>query len=486
MAVAVAIASSSTLLKPPPRMFMFGPSTFSFNHLCRVSSLPPNPLPFTSRISHQQFELTHPHSSLHPNLLALAPEHAAASREPNPLDKLLNGILETVNSRKKPAIAALLLSLLVLGVGGSYSYPYCSFAASGGRMGGSCFSSYSSSSSSGSRSSSSSSSNSSRSSPSYSYSSSSNSSSSPKSSGSKSSSSNSSTSSPSFSYSSSSKSSSSSSKSSGSKSSSSSSSRSSPSYSYSFSSSSSSSSSSDSLPYSSSQAVPTSEPVVSSRFQAPWFFLGFLLGCSTLSVLAAMSQISKDNNVHTETQKTSVIKIQVGLSGKARSFQRNLDQLAEKADTSTPAGLSYVLTETTLALLRHLDSCISAYSSVEINGGVQDGEKRFNQLSIEERGKFDEETLVNVNNIKMHKSASQSLSNVSNEFIVITILVAAQGVNKLPEVNSSSDLKIALQKLGSIPSSKLMGVEVLWTPQSEGDTLSEKELLEDYPVLRIL
>lgn len=32
--------------------------------------------------------------------------------------------------------------------------------------------------------------------------------------------------------------------------------------------------------------------------------------------------------------------------GMARSFQRDLDQLAEKADTSTPAGLSFVLTGT--------------------------------------------------------------------------------------------------------------------------------------------
>jgi hypothetical protein len=32
------------------------------------------------------------------------------------------------------------------------------------------------------------------------------------------------------------------------------------------------------------------------------------------------------------------------LLGIARSFQKELDQIAEKADTSTPAGLSYVLT----------------------------------------------------------------------------------------------------------------------------------------------
>lgn len=40
--------------------------------------------------------------------------------------------------------------------------------------------------------------------------------------------------------------------------------------------------------------------------------------------------------------------------------------------------------------------------------------------------------------------------------VQITILVAAEGVYKLPAINSSMDLKEALQKLGSIPSNKTM------------------------------
>ena len=32
----------------------------------------------------------------------------------------------------------------------------------------------------------------------------------------------------------------------------------------------------------------------------------------------------------------------------------------------------------------------------------------------------------------------------------------------------------------------MQAVEVLWTPQNENDTLSERELLEDYPLLRPL
>ncbi|KAF5194575.1 myelin-associated oligodendrocyte basic protein [Thalictrum thalictroides] len=211
-----------------------------------------------------------------------------------------------------------------------------------------------------------------------------------------------------------------------------------------------------------------------------------MAGFAAFVVVSGFLSDRSDGSVLTDTQKTTVVKLQVGLLGMARSLQRDLDRIAEVADTSTPEGLNYVLTETALALLRQPDFCISGYSSVDVKRSIEDGEKRFNQLSIEERGKFDEETLVNVNNIKRKGTRSQKYNGFSNEYIVITILVAAEGVIKLPVINSSADLKEALQKLGSIPSRKTMAVEVLWTPQNENDTLSERELLEDYPLLRPL
>jgi uncharacterized membrane protein len=68
----------------------------------------------------------------------------------------------------------------------------------------------------------------------------------------------------------------------------------------------------------------------------------------------------------------------------------------------------------------------------------------------------------------------------------VTILVTAEGEYKLPTINSNTDLKDALRKLGSIPVDAIQAVEVLWTPQDENDTLSERELLRDYPFLRSL
>lgn len=60
---------------------------------------------------------------------------------------------------------------------------------------------------------------------------------------------------------------------------------------------------------------------------------------------------------------------------------------------------------------------------MDVKRSIDAGEKRFNQLSIEERGKFDEETLVNVNSIKRQSTSSQRSSGFSNEYIVVSFSV---------------------------------------------------------------
>ncbi|CAN1285423.1 hypothetical protein LINPERPRIM_LOCUS18990 [Linum perenne] len=212
-----------------------------------------------------------------------------------------------------------------------------------------------------------------------------------------------------------------------------------------------------------------------------------LAGFAAFVLVSGFLSDRDEGGILAATEKTTVLKLQVGLLGMARSLQKDLNRIAEVADTSSSQGLSYVLTGSTDSIQVALACVIFKYFQVDVKRSMEDGEKRFNQLSIEERGKFDEETLVNVNSIKRQSSKSQrAASGFSNEYIVITILVAAEGVHKLPTINSVADLKEALQKLGSIPSSSTLAVEVLWTPQNEDDTLSERELLEDYSLLKPL
>lgn len=72
------------------------------------------------------------------------------------------------------------------------------------------------------------------------------------------------------------------------------------------------------------------------------------------------------------------------------------------------------------------------------------------------------------------------------EYIVVTLLVAGQGDLKLPKVNSSDDMRLALQQLGGVASDRLLALEVLWTPQAEGDVLTSDDLLVEYPTLKMI
>lgn len=189
----------------------------------------------------------------------------------------------------------------------------------------------------------------------------------------------------------------------------------------------------------------------------------------------------------------SVARLQVGLLAQARDLQVNLNRIASTADTGTSAGLTQVVQETTLSLLRNPEYW--AYADVESDQTRLSGaEQAFNQLAIAERSKFTGETLSNVNaqisqaqpKAALNSSGELALPDAPGEYIVATILVASQGKLNLPAVNTTEDVRAALNKIGGISSEQLMAVEVLWTPQVSGETLTADELIAEYPNLKLV
>lgn len=193
----------------------------------------------------------------------------------------------------------------------------------------------------------------------------------------------------------------------------------------------------------------------------------------------------------------SVAKLQVGLLAEARSLQADLNRIGTSANTGSSAGLAQVLQESTLALLRHPEYW--TYGSTEsTKARLESAEAQFNRLALSERSKFAEETLSNVNSQLRQASVAKALPSNGEplavndlsagmaEYIVVTLLVAAQGDLKLPAINSSEDLRRALSQMGSVSSDRLLALEVLWTPQAESDTLSNDEVVAMYPDLKLV
>jgi uncharacterized membrane protein len=199
---------------------------------------------------------------------------------------------------------------------------------------------------------------------------------------------------------------------------------------------------------------------------------------------------------YSATPTISVAKLQVGLLAEARGLQADLDRIAMSADTNTPQGLAKVLQESTLALMRHPEYWIYAGSEAK-QTSLEAAENQFNRLAIAERSKFTSETLSNVGNVlKQADSAKAALPSAGGalvealdepgEYIVATLLVATQGKLQLPTINSSQDLRQALGQIGAVSPDNLLAMEVLWTPQAEGDSLSSEDVLVGYPDLKLV
>jgi uncharacterized membrane protein len=220
-------------------------------------------------------------------------------------------------------------------------------------------------------------------------------------------------------------------------------------------------------------------------------------------ILQAFRRVGSSNSsyeeAYTPNPTVSVTKLQVGLLASARGLQAELNRIAETADTNTDAGRAEVLQEASLALLRHPEYWVYVGGSTQ-QARLNSAESEFNRLALAERSKFTEETLSNVNNQLKGNIARQEalpssdeldnptrlITEGPGEYIIVTLLAATLGKYDLPALNSADDLRQALRQIGSISSDRLLAIEVLWTPQAPGDTLTSDNLLAEYADLKLV
>ncbi|XP_076916468.1 FLUCTUATING-LIGHT-ACCLIMATION protein 1, chloroplastic-like [Bidens hawaiensis] len=187
---------------------------------------------------------------------------------------------------------------------------------------------------------------------------------------------------------------------------------------------------------------------------------------------------------------TNLVLFKVGSLNTGRSLQRDINRIAEVADTSTSKGWNFVLQESILSLLRHSNYSISGYSLVDAMSSVVECEERFNQHTIEESGEFDEVTVDNVNNTEtkvqqaivlvgsltsilwlvsklisgyyLYSLLNYTISIVQHTLtrkhflLKVILIVALDIVPQPPPMESSAQLEEALQNLASIPSGIIM------------------------------
>mmetsp|Transcript_20200 Transcript_20200/g.30315 ORF Transcript_20200/g.30315 Transcript_20200/m.30315 type:complete len:513 (-) Transcript_20200:199-1737(-) len=197
----------------------------------------------------------------------------------------------------------------------------------------------------------------------------------------------------------------------------------------------------------------------------------------------------------------SVAQISVALNVPDRddssSILSYLDRLSRTARTDSRVGVSNLVSQVALELLRQRRSAFAAGSKYTHYRNANKANRDFSSLAIQERSKFETEDISNyggveygisrdTNGRKQLTASSSSFSPKATSAVVTIILSIDGDSTKLPTINSVADLERALTQIASDVKvdNCLRSAEVLWTPQSSGDTLSERDIIADYPNLR--
>lgn len=221
------------------------------------------------------------------------------------------------------------------------------------------------------------------------------------------------------------------------------------------------------------------------------FLLFFLLPAGLMIFSTVMSAMQRTGRSRIPAARTgrgelendivTVTLLQVALLSQARYIQERLNQMVAGINTNTKEGLTEALRETVLVLLRSPENWTHARAVSKTVSSREEAARLFEQWSIEERGKFTSETLVNVGGKIRQQQLTLNPNDDPAAYIVVTLIVGTEDDRPLfGPIHTVEELKLALRRLGAIPPEYLAIYELLWTPQDPTDSLSREELLTGY------
>jgi uncharacterized membrane protein len=180
-----------------------------------------------------------------------------------------------------------------------------------------------------------------------------------------------------------------------------------------------------------------------------------------------------------------VYRMQVALGRSARGIQDRLARFATEGDTSTEAGLATLLQQTSLELMREKDSIRAAAAEATGPMSLTNAESKLNGLALAERSRFQVERVRGADGQVRRSTAAAEEGKEALEYVVVTIVVATRKpLGKWATITDRSEVELFLGQLGSVSSSGMLGLEVVWTPADPDDSMTETDLLTTYPDMR--
>jgi uncharacterized membrane protein len=194
-----------------------------------------------------------------------------------------------------------------------------------------------------------------------------------------------------------------------------------------------------------------------------------------------------DGQVVSMPGRAYLYRLQLALGRSARGIQERLAGFASQGDTSTEAGLTALLQQTALELLREKDAV--RYAGAEARGpmSLTNAETAMNGLALAERGRFQVERVRGADGRVSRSDAPAEEGREALELVVVTLLAATRTpLEKFAQPSSPEELGALLSELGGVSPDAMLGLEVVWTPADANDSMTETDVMTTYPELRSL
>jgi uncharacterized membrane protein len=194
-----------------------------------------------------------------------------------------------------------------------------------------------------------------------------------------------------------------------------------------------------------------------------------------------------DGQVVAMPGRAYLYRLQLALGRSARGIQDRLADFAARGDTSTEAGLTALLQQTALELLREKDAV--RYAGAEARGpmSMTNAETAMNGLALAERGRFQIERVRGADGHVSRSDAPAEEGREALELVVVTLLAATRTpLEKFAQPGGPEELGQLLSELGGVSPDAMLGLEVVWTPADPNDSMTETDVMTTYPELRSL
>lgn len=166
-----------------------------------------------------------------------------------------------------------------------------------------------------------------------------------------------------------------------------------------------------------------------------------------------------------------------------------MQRIAREGDPDTNAGLARMVQEAALVALRHPERWV--YGNVErAQGAASSAANQVGAWATEARAAFQEQTTSNYQNQDPNSGFQRRTDYSYNKeagdlYLAVTIAVAAHTLGNLPPAGATTaaEARAALLAISGITEGDLIRAEVIWSPDTEGEFLSEDEAIVKYPKL---